>query len=72
MAIYSASVKTISRSGGRSATAAAAYRAGEQIHDERTGQPFDYRRRGGVVGVAMVLPEGVAAMSTAELWNLAE
>ncbi|ENM3103112.1 TPA: MobQ family relaxase [Pseudomonas aeruginosa] len=72
MAIYSASVKTISRSGGRSATAAAAYRTGELVHDERTGQPFDYRRRGGVVGVSMLLPEGVAAMSTAELWNLAE
>jgi hypothetical protein len=72
VAIYSASVKTISRSGGRSATAAAAYRTGELVHDERTGQPFDYRRRGGVVGVSMLLPEGVAAMNTAELWNLAE
>jgi hypothetical protein len=72
MAIYSASVKTISRSGGRSATAAAAYRTGEMIHDERTDQTFDYRRRGGVVGVAMLLPEGVAAMESAELWNLAE
>ncbi|MFW2907812.1 MobQ family relaxase, partial [Pseudomonas aeruginosa] len=72
MAIYSASVKSISRSGGRSATAAAAYRTGELVHDERTGQTFDYRRRGGVVGVSMHLPEGVAAMTTAELWNLAE
>ncbi|HBP1343815.1 MobQ family relaxase (plasmid) [Acinetobacter baumannii] len=72
MAIYSASVKSISRSGGRSATAAAAYRTGEEIHDERTGQTFDYRRRGGVESVSMRLPEGVAAMTTAELWNLAE
>ncbi|WP_033983847.1 MobQ family relaxase, partial [Pseudomonas aeruginosa] len=72
MAIYSASVKSISRSGGRSATAAAAYRTGEEIHDERTGQTFDYRRRGGVESVSMHLPEGVAAMTTAELWNLAE
>ncbi|MBF8710639.1 MobA/MobL family protein, partial [Pseudomonas putida] len=72
MAIYSASVKTISRSGGRSATAAAAYRTGEEVADQRTGEVHDYRRRGGVVGVSMLLPEGVAAMNTAELWNLAE
>ncbi|EMO4361372.1 TPA: MobQ family relaxase [Pseudomonas aeruginosa] len=72
MAIYSASVKTISRSSGRSATASAAYRTGEEVADQRTGEVHDYRRRGGVVGASMLLPEGVAAMNTAELWNLAE
>ena len=41
MAIYQLSVKLITRSTGRSATAAAAYRAGEKIHANRTGQTFD-------------------------------
>jgi hypothetical protein len=34
MAIYHLSVKPISRADGRSATAAAAYRAAEKIHDD--------------------------------------
>ena len=45
MAIYHLSVKLITRSTGRSAAAAAAYRAGEKIHDNRTGQTFDYTRK---------------------------
>ena len=45
MAIYHLSVKTISRSAGRSATAAAAYRAGVEITDERTGEIHDYTRK---------------------------
>ena len=39
--IYHLSVKTISRSAGRSATAAAAYRAGVAITDERSGEVHD-------------------------------
>lgn len=72
MAIGSASVQSISRSGGRSATAAAAYRTGQKITDERTGQIHDYTRKGGVVDLAMYLPDGAPAMTTAELWNKAE
>lgn len=45
MAIYHLSVKAISRSAGRSATAAAAYRAGCKIADERTGEIHDYSRK---------------------------
>ncbi len=45
MAIYHLCAKVIARSSGRSATAAAAYRAGEKIHDNRTGQTFDYTRK---------------------------
>ena len=45
MAIYHLSVKTISRSAGRSATAAAAYRAGVEIADERTGAGWQSPRR---------------------------
>ena len=41
MSTYHYSVAIIGRSGGKSATASAAYRAGEKIKDERTGLTFD-------------------------------
>lgn len=77
MAIYHLSVKPISRSKGRSATAAAAYRAGIVIADERTGLVHDYTRRGGVDrehSPGVVLPAGAAAelYDPAKLWNGAE
>jgi hypothetical protein len=72
VAIYSASVKTVSRGSGRSATAAAAYRNGEEVTDLRTGEVHDYRRRTGVEHVASFAPEGMAPQPSAELWNRAE
>lgn len=72
MALYSASVKPVSRSSGRSATAAAAYRNAERITDERTGEIHDYTRRSGVDHVEAFAPHGVAAQGSAELWNKAE
>ena len=74
MAIYHLSVKAISRSAGRSATAAAAYRAGCKITDERTGDIHDYTRKGGVESADIVLPEGAPEWATnrAKLWNAAE
>jgi MobA/MobL family len=74
MAIYHLSVKTISRSAGRSATAAAAYRAGCKIADEQTGEIHDYTRKGGVVSAELHLPENAPAWATdrAALWNAAE
>lgn len=74
MAIYHLSVKTVSRSAGRSATAAAAYRAGVEITDERTGQLHDYRRKSGIESVALILPSGAPAWAAerAALWNAAE
>ena len=48
MAIYHFSVGIISRGKGRSATAAAAYRAAERIKDLRTGEIHDYRKKKGV------------------------
>lgn len=74
MAIYHLSVKTISRSAGRSATAAAAYRAGVKITDERTGEIHDYTRKGGVESAELVLPAGAPewAADRAALWNAAE
>ena len=74
MAIYHLSVKTISRSAGRSATAAAAYRAGVEITDKRTGEIHDYRRKGGVESAAVILPDNAPdwAHDRAQLWNAAE
>ena len=74
MAIFHLSVKTISRSAGRSATAAAAYRAGVEITDERTGEIHDYTRKGGVESAAVILPDGAPdwARDRAQLWNAAE
>lgn len=62
----------ISRSSGRSATAAAAYRTADQVTDERTGLIHDYRKKGGVEHVSMHAPTGAPAMTTGELWNKAE
>ena len=74
MAIYHLSVKAISRSAGRSATAAAAYRAGCRITDERTGEIHDYTRKRGVESAALVLPAGAPewASHRPRLWNAAE
>jgi hypothetical protein len=56
MAIYHFSVRIISRSAGRSATAAAAYRAAERIRDERTGLVFDYTRKEAVAWKRIYAP----------------
>src|SRR5574343_1965825 len=74
MAIYHLSVKTISRSAGRSATAAAAYRAGVEIADTRTGGVHDYRRKGGVEHRELVVPVDAPdwARDRAALGNAAE
>ena len=71
MAVYHFSARTVSRSAGRSSTAAAAYRAGERIVDERTGEIHEYTRKGGVVDSLVVLPHG-GTMNRADLWNKVE
>jgi ATP-dependent exoDNAse (exonuclease V) alpha subunit len=78
MAIYHLSVKPVSRGAGRSATAAAAYRAAERIEDHTTGQVFDYTRKSGVEHAEIVLPAEAArrdinwARDRQQLWNAAE
>jgi ATP-dependent exoDNAse (exonuclease V) alpha subunit len=78
MAIYHLSVKPISRSGGRSATAAAAYRAAERVEDHTSGEVFDYTRKRGVEHTEIVLPTAAAkrdinwARDRTALWNAAE
>ena len=74
--MFHLSVKPISRSAGRTATAAAAYRSGSLIVDERTGELHDYTRKRDVVqeGSGIVLPPGAPAWAEdrAALWNAAE
>jgi ATP-dependent exoDNAse (exonuclease V) alpha subunit len=78
MAHYYLVTKSLSRSAGRSAPAAAAYRAGERIRDERTGELHNYSRRTDVSHREILLPsalkEGQAAWARdrARLWNTAE
>jgi hypothetical protein len=78
VAIYHLSVKPVSRGGGRSATAASAYRAAELVHDQTTGQTFDYSRKRGVEHAEIVLPAEAAkrdinwARDREALWNEAE
>lgn len=74
MARYHSTVKTISRSAGRSATAAAAYRAGVSIIDNRTGEVHDYTRKGGVISSDLVVPDNAPEWATdrAAIWNAAE
>ncbi|NMW23964.1 MobA/MobL family protein, partial [Rhodanobacter denitrificans] len=74
MAVYHAHIATISRSAGHTATAAAAYRAGLALTDERTGERHDYTRRGGVVDTVMFAPALAPdwTKDPAALWNAAE
>jgi len=63
----------VSRSAGQSAIAAAAYRAGAKLFDERTEQLHDYTRRYGVVATGLTMPErGGPGWTREELWNAAE
>jgi hypothetical protein len=73
MATYRLSAQVISRANGRSAPAAAAYRAGERIHDERTGETFYYRRNDVLDRGIMVPHETPAWVRNREgLWNAVE
>jgi len=75
VAIYHLAMKPISRSSGRSAVAAAAYRASEKLTNERDGQTHDFTARRGVEHTEIVLPESVDAewaQDRSTLWNAAE
>jgi ATP-dependent exoDNAse (exonuclease V) alpha subunit len=74
VAIYHLSAKIVKRSDGRSATAAAAYRAGVTIADRRTGLVFDYTRRRGVAHAEIIAPPRAHATfrERASLWNTVE
>lgn len=65
-----APVQVISR-GNRSVVAAAAYRAGEKLVEERTGLEHDYTRKQGLEGETIMLPVNAPdyAHERSRLWN---
>ena len=74
MAIYHLRVKFVKRSEGRSAVAAAAYRSGERLKDERRGTIEDYTRKRDIEHKEVRLPEHmpVAMQDRGTLWNAME
>lgn len=74
MAIYHFSVQVIGRGAGRSAVAAAAYRAAERLHDERLDRAHDFTNKSGVVHSEILLPEGAPERfaDREKLWNEVE
>ncbi|MCB5197596.1 MobQ family relaxase [Deefgea salmonis] len=73
MAIFHLSAKIISRKNSRSSTGAAAYRAGEKVTDERTGEVHDYTKKKGIESAEIVMPSGTDwRPDRAELWNAVE
>ena len=74
MAIYHLSAKIVSRKEGRSAVAAGAYRAGENLYDERLGKAFDYTRKSGVEYSEILAPPEAPSWvhDRQSLWNAVE
>lgn len=64
---FTPSLQTISRSAGRSAVAAAAYRACVKLIDQTTGLIHDYTRKSGHVETILIGADDIS-----ELWNKAE
>jgi ATP-dependent exoDNAse (exonuclease V) alpha subunit len=78
VAIFRLQIKTIGRNEGRRATSAAAYRAGERIRDEQSGDLHNYSRRKDVTHKEIMLPSHLAgagvewARDRSSLWNTVE
>ncbi|EBC3654487.1 hypothetical protein C0Z85_22325 [Salmonella enterica] len=58
MAIFHMSAQRITRSKGHSSVAAAAYRHGEKMTDEHTGEIHDYSKKKGVSDSVVLIPDG--------------
>ena len=74
MAIYHFHVEPISRGKGQSVVASAAYRAAENLYDERLGQHWDYTRKVGVEHSEILAPPDVPTWiyDRERLWNAVE
>lgn len=74
MAIYHFSAKVISRANGSSAVAAAAYRSGSRLRDERLERDHDFSNKAGVVHSEVMAPEGSPErwQDRETLWNEVE
>lgn len=67
-------IKPMKRTEGRNAVRAAAYRSGERLTCERTGETWDYTHRKGVEFTAILAPDGSPAWAFDRqlLWSRAE
>jgi ATP-dependent exoDNAse (exonuclease V) alpha subunit len=78
MAIFRLQITSIARTMSRGAPAAAAYRAGEKIRDDRTGKLHNHARRTDVTHKEIMLPAHLNGQSMdwakdrASLWNTVE
>ena len=75
MAIFMATMKSISRGSGQSAIASAAYRAGEKLQDARYGKVQDYSKKEGVLSKEIIFPSALKnqiSIDRNSLWNKAE
>lgn len=74
MAIYHMSIKNISRAKGKTAIAAAAYRAGTILTDQETGITHSYTKKTEVAYTEIILPEHAPAeyANRETLWNEAQ
>jgi len=74
MANYHLSIQIISRGKGRSAVAAAAYRAGERIKNEYDGYTHDYTNKKDVLNKEIFLPDHapIEYKDRTILWNAVE
>ncbi|EBM6450097.1 hypothetical protein D3J33_23090, partial [Salmonella enterica] len=74
MAIFHMSAQTITRSKGHSSVAAAAYRHGEKLMDEHTGEIHDYSKKKGISDSMILIPESADRnfLKPAYLWNTIE
>ncbi|MDA5536400.1 MobA/MobL family protein [Yersinia mollaretii] len=74
MAIFHMSAQTITRSKGHSSVAAAAYRHGEKLMDEHTGEIHDYSKKKGISDSVILIPESADRnfLKPAYLWNTIE
>lgn len=74
MAIFHASAKIISRSGGSSSVSSAAYRSGEKLEDKRSGITYNYGRKQRVDStIILATPSAPDWVKNRErLWNEVE
>ena len=78
MAIFRLQIESVSRDDGHGAVAAAAYRAGEKLRDDRTNELHNFSRRKDVAHSEILLPAHLTgqnvdwARDRASLWNTVE
>ena len=74
VAIYHFNAQIVSRSTGASAVAGAAYRSGERLTDDRTGEQHDYSGRDDLDRAEIMAPREAPAWAQdrAQLWNAVE